>query len=57
MTKINQHRPIPSGAPPVTHNSGNMRSTPAGGEVSRDQYANKAPQSPGAGDLNKGPKG
>jgi hypothetical protein len=43
VTKINQHRPIPTAAPPVTHNSGNMRSTPAGGEVSRDQYQQPAP--------------
>lgn len=37
--KVNQHRPIPSDlAPPVHHNSGNVKSTPAGGEVSRGQY-------------------
>lgn len=43
MTKINQHREIPSTAPPVTHNSGGVRTTPAGGEVSRDQYQRPAP--------------
>jgi hypothetical protein len=37
--KVNQHRPIPADlTPPVHHNSGNIRSTPAGGEVSRGQY-------------------
>jgi hypothetical protein len=37
--KVNQHRPIPSElTPPVHHNSGNIRSTPAGGHVSKDQY-------------------
>jgi hypothetical protein len=43
MTKINQHRDIPPGAPPVTHNSGSVRSTPAGGEVSRDQWQRPVP--------------
>jgi hypothetical protein len=39
MTKINEHRPIPSDLnPPVHHNSGTIRSTPAGGPVSKDQY-------------------
>ena len=51
MTKINQHRPIPPAAPAVTHNSGNMRSTPAGGEVSRDQYQQPAPTPPPAPTL------
>jgi hypothetical protein len=38
-TKIEQRRPIPAGVTtPVHHNSGSMRSTPAGGEVSPDQY-------------------
>jgi hypothetical protein len=37
--KVNQHRPIPADlTPPVHHNSGNVRSTPAGGQVSTDQY-------------------
>lgn len=43
MTKINQHREIPAGAPPVTHNSGSIRTTPAGGEVPRDQYQKPLP--------------
>jgi hypothetical protein len=43
MTKINQHGNIPQGAPPVQHKSGSMRSTPAGGKVSPDQYVGKAP--------------
>jgi hypothetical protein len=43
MTKINQHGDIPPTAPPVTHNSGSMRSTPAGGEVPRDQYRQPVP--------------
>jgi hypothetical protein len=30
--------------PPVQHNSGTMRSAPAGGEVPRGQYADKAPR-------------
>ena len=38
MSEINKHRPIPANAPPVQHNSGNVRSTPAGVEVSTDQY-------------------
>jgi hypothetical protein len=38
MSEIHKHRPIPADAPPVTHNSGNVRSTPAGGEVPRGQY-------------------
>jgi len=43
MTKVNQHGDIPAGAPQVQHNSGSMRSTPAGGAVSPDQYVGKAP--------------
>jgi hypothetical protein len=43
MTKLNQHHVIPPSVPPVTCNSGSMRSTPAGGEVSPDQYVWKAP--------------
>ena len=39
MTEIHKHRPIPNDLnPPVHHNSGNVRSTPAGGEVDRSQY-------------------
>lgn len=38
MSEINRHRPIPPGAPPVQHNSGTIRSTPAGGQVSTGQY-------------------
>lgn len=39
MTDVNKHRPIPGDlAPSVQHNSGTVRSTPAGGEVSRSQY-------------------
>jgi hypothetical protein len=41
--KINQHRPIPAGAPEVRHNSGGMRSTPAGGQVPREQYETPTP--------------
>lgn len=38
MSKVNQHT-TPTGLnAPVAHNSGNMRSTPAGGEVPRAQY-------------------
>jgi hypothetical protein len=43
MSKINQHRDIPPTAPPVTHNSGSVRTTPAGGEVSRDQWQKPLP--------------
>jgi hypothetical protein len=38
MVKINERSEIPAGVPPVQHNSGGIRTTPAGGEVSRDQY-------------------
>jgi len=33
--------------PPVEHNSGHIRTTPAGGEVSRDQYQRPLPQRQG----------
>jgi hypothetical protein len=39
MSEVHKHRPIPSDLkPPVYHNSGGKTSTPAGGEVSRDQF-------------------
>jgi hypothetical protein len=38
MTKIEQHRPTPPSVPQPTHNSGTIRTTPAGGKVSTDQY-------------------
>jgi hypothetical protein len=44
MTRIQQHREIPPAVSiPVQHNSGSMRSTPAGGEVPRDQYQRPTP--------------
>jgi hypothetical protein len=49
MTKINQHRDIPPTAPPVNHNSGSVKSTPAGGEVSRDQWQKPVPIKHGGG--------
>jgi hypothetical protein len=54
MTEINKHRPIPSDlTPPVHHNSGTVRSTPAGGEVSRGQF--EQPRDPRHGfDVPKG---
>lgn len=51
MTNVNQHGNIPPTAPPVTHNSGNMRSTPAGGEVSPGQYRQPTPTPPPAPTL------
>jgi hypothetical protein len=51
MTKLNQNGNVPPGAPAVTHNSGNIRSTPAGGEVSRNQYHQPAPTPPPAPTL------
>jgi len=41
--KIEQHHPVNPGVPNPRHNSGGMKSTPAGGEVPRDQYENKVP--------------
>jgi hypothetical protein len=54
MTDINKHRPIPADLThPVTHNSGNIRTTPAGGQVSREQY--ESPRDPRHGyDVPKG---
>jgi hypothetical protein len=42
----NTNRDIPPGAPPVQHNSGSMRSTPAGGTVLPDQYVGRKLQHP-----------
>jgi hypothetical protein len=53
VTKLNQNRPIPPAAPPVHHNSGSMRSTPAGGEVSPGQYRQPVPTPPPAPTLEK----
>lgn len=33
--------------PPVEHNSGHIRTTPVGGEVSRDQYQKPVPTKQG----------
>ncbi len=43
-SKVNQHTTPADLAPSVAHNSGNLRSTPAGGEVPRSQY--EQPRSP-----------
>ncbi len=43
MTKIEQHLPTPASVPQPTRNSGNIRTTPAGGQVSRDQYQTPLP--------------
>lgn len=43
MTEVKQHRDVPASAPPVQHNSGHIRTTPAGGQVLPDQYRQPAP--------------
>jgi len=49
MAEINQHHPLNPADPPVRHNSGGVKSTPAGGEVPVDQYRKPIPQSQGGG--------
>jgi hypothetical protein len=44
MTKLNQPNVIPPSIP-IQHNSGSIRTTPAGGKVSPDQYVGKTPAS------------
>lgn len=52
-TKINQHHDVPPTAPQPTHNSGTVRSTPAGGQVSKDQYQQPRDQRHGFDTQNK----
>jgi hypothetical protein len=42
MTKLSQPNVIPPSVP-VQHNSGSIRTAPAGGKVSPDQYVGKVP--------------
>jgi hypothetical protein len=51
MTKLSQPNVIPPSVQPVQHNSGSIRTTPEGGEVSRDQYQRPAPPPPPAPTL------
>jgi hypothetical protein len=43
MTEVKQHRDVPSGVRVDQRNSGGIRTTPAGGEVSREQYYQPSP--------------
>ncbi len=48
MSEIRRHGDAPPDLKqPVTRNSGTMRSTPAGGELSRDQYQRPVPRRQG----------